>query len=166
MGFTHAYFPAQSMDAYEIRDRWAFGKVQESYIALAAANGLDLQKRGDNAYRDLRSIGTPNVWICQMGRASLDGSFSEFIDKVLALPVIFNGIQIEITSLRGENLRFGWQDPFMVNLEVQPLNGFKHYDNPYCTCNFNEPLIEPIMEIRHAGDMLRLHFREKPEVET
>jgi hypothetical protein len=156
MGFTHAYFPANSMDAYEIRDRWAFGKVHEGYIALAAANGLDFQKRGDNAYRDLRSKGTPNAWLCQMGRAALDGSFEEFIAKVLAIPVQLDLNQTELTTLRGDQLVFGWQGSFLVNGESQPLGDFKHYENAYCTCE----LRAPVMEIQHAEDILRLVFKE------
>jgi hypothetical protein len=159
MGFTHAYFPAHSMEAYEIHDYWAFGKVGDGYIALAAGNGLDFQKRGDNAYRDLRSPGTPNAWLCQMGRAALDGSFEEFMDKVQALPVKLMGTQVEFTTLRGDQLRFDWKDAFTINGEPQPLSGFAHYDNAYCTCELNAPM----MEIRYDMDILRLHFQEGSE---
>jgi hypothetical protein len=162
MGFTHAYFPVHGMEAYEIRDRWAFGQVGNGYVALAAANGLDFQKRGDNAFRDLRSPGTPNIWLCQMGRADLDGSFQEFIEKVLALPVQFESLHVGLTTLRGEQLSFGWQDPLLVNGEMQPLSGFNHYDSPYCTCAFDAP----VMEIHHAGETLRLHFKEGSELSS
>jgi hypothetical protein len=162
MGFTHAYFPAAAMDEYEVNDRWAFGRVGDGYIALAAANGLDFQKRGDNAYRDLRSAGTPNIWLCQMGRRALDGSFQEFTARVLALPVRFEGLQVEWTTLRGDVLRFGWQGPFSVNEEAQPLDGFKHYENPYCACELDAP----VMEINFGDEMLRLHFEAQPEEES
>jgi hypothetical protein len=154
MGFTHAYFPAASMDEYEIHDRWAIGRVGEGYIALAAANGLDFQTRGDNAYRDLRSAGAPNIWLCQMGRRALDGSFTEFIAKVQALPVRFEGLHVEWTTLRNDRLRFGWEGPFLLNGEPQPLDGFKHYDHPYCTCELGAS----VMEIIYGGELLRLHF--------
>jgi hypothetical protein len=159
MGFSHAYFPVHGMERYEIRDHWAFGKVGEGYIALGAAHGLEFQTRGDNAYRDLRSYGAPNIWLCQMGRAALDGSFEEFVEKVLALPVHFDGAQVALTSLRGDRLAFGWQGALSLNGEVQPLDGFMHYDSPYCTCELDAP----VMEIRHAGEILRLHFQEEAE---
>jgi hypothetical protein len=161
MGFTHAYFPVHGMAAYEIRDQWAFGKVGDGYVALAAANGVKFQTRGDNAYRELRSPGTPNVWLCQLGRAALDGSFDEFKEKILSLPVTFDGTQVKLTSLRGDRLRFGWQKSLLVNGKRQPLSGYKHYDNPYCTCELGAP----IMEINHGGETLRLHFEEEPETE-
>lgn len=103
---------------------------------------------------ELRSPGTPNIWLCQMGRLALDGSFNEFIEKVLALPVKFDGIQVELTNLRGDRLHFGWEGPLLLNGEPLPLGDFKHYDNPYCTCELGAP----IMEIQHGGDALRLHF--------
>ncbi|MBN2084670.1 MAG: hypothetical protein JW748_05555 [Anaerolineales bacterium] len=158
MGFTHAYFPVHAMDAYEIRDGWAFGKAGDGYIALAAARGMEFQTSGDNACRELRSSGSPNIWLCQMGRAALDGSFTEFQEKVFRLPVQFDGAQVEITGLRGDHLSFGWQFPLLVNGREEPLSGFRHYDNLYCTCDMGAPE----MEIRHGRDALRLHFEEDP----
>jgi hypothetical protein len=161
MGFTHAYFPVHGMGDHAVRDGWAFGRVGDGYIALTAARGLEFQTGGDNAYRELRSPGTPNIWLCQTGRAAQDVSFGAFVEKMLALPVKFEGGTVEITSLRGDRLRFGWQGDFLVNGEVQSLKGFTHYDNPYCTCGLNAP----DMEIRYGADALRLHFEENPEAE-
>jgi hypothetical protein len=137
------------------------GKAGDGYIALTAARGLDFQTCGDDAYRELRSPGTPNIWICQLGRAVLDGSFKEFGEKVRALPVLYDGDQVELTGLRGERLSFGWQFPLLVDGKEQPLDGFKHYDNPYCTCELDAAE----MEIRYGADALKLHFEEDPEGE-
>jgi hypothetical protein len=156
MGFTHAYFPVHGMDEYQIRDGWAFGRVGNGYIALGTANGLDFQTRGDNAYRELRSPGTPNIWLCQMGRAALDGRFDEFVAKVLTLPLQFEGTHVELTTLRGDQLHFGWEGPLLLNGEPLPLDDLKHYDNLYCTCELGAQ----IMEIQHGRDVLRLHFEE------
>jgi hypothetical protein len=157
MGYTHAYFPVHGLDEYEIRDGWAMGKAGDGYIALTAARGLEFQKSGDDAYRELRSPGTPNLWICHLGRAALDGSFGEFTEKVLRLPVQFDGAQVEITGLRGDHLSFGWQFPLLVNGKEVSLSGCKHYDNPYCTCERGAKE----MEIRYGQDALRLHFEEE-----
>jgi hypothetical protein len=92
-----------------------------------------------------------------MGRADLDGSFQEFIAKVLALPVRFDGLQVELTSLRGDQIRFGWEGPLLLNGEAQPLSGFKHYDNSYCTCELGAPA----MDISVGGEILRLHFEQE-----
>jgi hypothetical protein len=59
-----------------------------------------------------------------------------------------------MTTLRGDNLHFGWEGPLLMNGEPLSLENFKHYDNSYCTCKLGAP----IMEIQHGGNALRLHF--------
>ena len=164
MGFTHAYFPTHAFDNFDIRDGWAFARVGEGYLALTAAGGLQFMTQGDNAYRELRSHGTPNIWLCQMGRRALDGGFEQFIQKVLDMPVEFkvdgpdgSAAQVELTSLRGEELRFGWKGFLKVNAKSQKLNGFKHYDNPYCTANLGDET----MDIQYGVDVLRLNFGQQ-----
>jgi len=144
------------MELFKVEGNWAFGKVADGYIALGAANGLDLQMRGDNAFRDLQSHGTPNIWLCQMGRTALDGTFDEFMEKVKALPVKFDNLNVSMTNLRGEEIQFGWEGPLLVNGEEQPLSGFMHYENPYCHCELNAP----VMDIAYGDGLLRLHFEE------
>lgn len=132
LGFTHAHFPIYLFDEYEIQDNWAFARKGAGYVALYASNGISLMKRGPAAYRELRSYGNQTAWICQMGRATLDGTFEEFQRKVLALNVDVQGWHINMVSLREETLSFAWEGSLLLNGEVQPITGFKHYDNPYC----------------------------------
>lgn len=162
MGFTHAYFPMHAFDNVDLRDNWIFGRVGSGYIALSAVRGIELQRAGDNAYRELRSTGTPNAWVCLMGRQVLDGSFEQFIQKVLSLPLEFNGSELSLTSLRGEQLTFGWKGPLRVDGKVKRITGFKHYDSPYCSTRLGATM----MEIRYGADVLRLHFGEVPNDET
>ncbi len=136
MGFTHAYFPVHAFDDYAIRDNWAFARKGEGYLALYAAQGLSLVKKGPSAYRELRSPGQETVWVCHMGRAAVDGSFEDFQAKVLDLDVQVQGLDVEMTSLRGQVLTFGWDAPLTLDGEVQEITGFKHYENPYCTVDF------------------------------
>ena len=69
--------------------------------------------------------------IAQMGRAAVDGSFGEFVEKVTALDIIFEEDSVHLTSLRGESIDFGWRGPLLVNEQEQEINGFLHFDNPY-----------------------------------
>ncbi len=154
LGFTHAHFPVYKLDAYTIHGNWAFARKGDGYLALYASNGLTLMKRGPAAYRELRSYGRENVWICQMGRAALDGSFEEFQQKVLATALETQGLMVHYTTLRGETLAFGWQGDFLRDGVVQPLTGFPHYENPYCTVAL--PAKE--MDINVGGYILRLTF--------
>lgn len=154
IGFTHAYFPVYAFDEYTLRDGWAFARKGEGYLALTASQGFDLIKRGFGAYRELRSYGQHNVWLCHMGRAAQDGDFSAFQEKVLALGVTFEGLSVHCTTLRGETLSFAWEGPLLRNGQEQPLAGFKHYENPYCVADL--PTTQ--MEIRSQDYMLRLNL--------
>ncbi len=161
LGFTHAYFPIWAFDDHVLRDakdgsgrQWAFARKGNGYLALTAARGLRLITQGDNAYRELRSHGHHNVWLCHMGRAALDGDFGTFQDKVLALDVSFGELFARCATLRGETLAFGWEGPLLRNNEEQPITGFKHYENPYCVAD----LPASQMEVRYGDDAMRLDF--------
>ena len=159
MGFTHAYFPTAAFDEWAMEGGWAFAKAGSGYLAITAARGLHLTTTGDNAFRELRSYGLQNAWLVQMGREALDGSFAEFQQKVLAQPHLWDGLNVEYTSLRGDEIDFGWRGSLMVNGQEQPLSGFPHYENPYCIAE----LPAKSMEIRYGDEMLRLNFAWKEE---
>ncbi len=156
MGYTHAYFPVHAFDAYEIRDGWAFAQKGEGYLALTASQGFDLVARGPSAYRELRSYGHHNVWLCQMGRAALDGSFAAFQEKVLALPVSFEDLSVRWTTLRGDALALDWAGPFVRNGETVTLEIDQHIENPYCVT----PLPASQMDIIYGDIAMRLTFEE------
>ncbi len=143
--------------------QWAFAAKGDGYLALTAARGLELVTRGNNAYRELRSYGQRNVWVCHMGRASLDGDFSAFQEKILSLDMDFGELSVRCTTLRGDTLAFGWEGAFMRNGGAQPLSGFKHYDNPYCVdLRSSEPgppdWPASGLEVRYGDTAMRLDF--------
>lgn len=154
LGFTHAYFPTHAFEWCELREGWAFARRGEGYLALTAARGLEMVAHGDSAYRELRSYGIENVWVCHMGRAAQDGSFREFQDRVLRLKPEFGPLSVTLPTLRGDTLAFGWEGPLVVNGCEEAITGFKHYDNPYCVAD----LPATAMEIRFGDEMLRLNL--------
>jgi len=156
LGFTHAHFPLYAFDEHALADGWAFARRGEGYVALRAAHGLVLVTTGDGAQRELRSPGAANVWLCQMGRAALDGSFAEFQARVRALPVSFEAAAARWTTLRGDALAFDWQGPLEVNGSAQVLDGVQQYDNPYTVTARGAMQ----MDIMHDGQGVRLVFDE------
>jgi hypothetical protein len=159
LGFTHAYFPIYALDEHAVRGRWAFARKGEGYLALGASQGLMLITRGDSAYRELRSFGQHNVWLCHMGRATRDGSFAEFQERVLALDIQFDAAGVRCRTLRGDTLALDWKGPFLVNGAEAQLSGPKHYDNPYCCVDLGSSR----MELNLGGLPYRLDFDLGPE---
>jgi hypothetical protein len=89
-----------------------------------------------------------------MGREAKDGAFSDFQNKILGLRLNFQDLAVQMTSLRGEELLFGWQGPLMINGIEQPISGFKHIENPYCTAD----LYARHLDVSYGGFLLRLNF--------
>jgi hypothetical protein len=165
MGFTHAYFPIQAFDDGTLREdahgrMWAFARKGSGYLALTASQGLALMPSGVTAHRELRSYGSQNIWLCHLGRAALDGDFTAFQEKILALDVAFDGLFVRANTLRGDTLAFGWEGPLLRNGEAEPITGFQHYESPYCVANF------PVksMYIGYGEQAMRLKFEEDQEV--
>jgi hypothetical protein len=156
MGFTHAFFPIFAFDRYDIHSGWAFAQVGDGYLAITAAAGIELVTNGDSAYREIRSHGAQNIWLCHMGRAARDGDFEAFQERVLSLSTEFGNLSVRCGNLRGQELRFGWHGPLLVNGVEQPLSGFKHYDSPICTCELGDEVIEivgwqEVLQLNFAG---------------
>lgn len=156
LGFTHAYFPEFAFEEHTVRDNWAFAKAGDGYLALYAAQGLERTTAGQNAFRELRSYGNKNVWVCQMGRAELDGTFEEFQEKVLAAPpeVNLDDLRVTYANMRGQTLAFGWEGPLTVDGEEQAITGFPHYDSMYCQAEMPASM----MELKYLDWVLRLNF--------
>jgi hypothetical protein len=154
LGFTHAYFPTYAFDEHIIRDGWAFARQGDGYIALTAAQGIEFITYGRNPYREIRSHGRHNIWLCQMGRHALDDSFDHFQKRVLGADLAFDDLTVRYTSLRGETISFGWTGPLQVNGENQPLDNFKHYDGPFAAAEWPAS----ILAIGYDKELLRLNL--------
>jgi hypothetical protein len=158
MGFTHAYFPLHQFTEHEIHaeggQAWAFARKDDGYLALTASRGFELVRRAPDGYRELRSYGLDNVWLCHMGRAETDGSFERFKKRILALKLEWLGLEVRLKSLRGEYLSFGWEGPLLVNGKEKPLRGYKHHESPYSVVDL--PAAQ--MDIQSRGTVMRLDF--------
>ena len=109
-----------------------------------------------NAFRELRSYGRQNVWLCHMGRSAVDGTFGDFQDKVLALEPRIEGLSVQTATLRDASLQFGWEGPLLINGVEQATTGFKHYDSAYGEVDW--PAIK--MDIRFGEQIMRLEFED------
>ena len=151
---THAHFPVHEFDEHGLREGWAFARKGDGYLALTAAQGLTLTERGAQAYRELRSFGRENIWLCHLGRRAEDGGFAEFQRKILALRLDFTPLTVHCSTLRNETLSFGWSGALRVNEKDEAITGFRQFENPYCTVDPGASQ----MELIHGEDALRLHF--------
>jgi hypothetical protein len=154
MGFTHAYFPIYAFDEHAFVDSWAFGRVQDGYVALWAAPHFTLIERGPDAGRELRVMGREAVWLCQMGRRALDRDFADFQRKVLAAAPQLHDEHVTWTTVRGNTLAFGMSGPFMVDGQAVPLDNFPRHKSLFGQADFPAHRFE----ILYGEEGLRLNF--------
>lgn len=148
------YFPTAAFDEYRLHGGWAFARFGNAYLALRASSELQLITTGECAGRELRPA-TPTVsYLLHLGRAAQDGNFADFQAKILALAITLAPERLQLTTLRGDTLAFGWDEPLQVNGAAQPSTGFKHYDNPYCVADLGAGQ----MEIQFGDELMRLDF--------
>lgn len=141
--FTHAYFPQWAFDEVAEEDGWVFGRAGDGYVALYSSKPYQWITKGPDAMQEIAAPGYQNVWICQMGRAAVDGTFQEFIASITAASLSVDRLKVRFDSPGNGTLSFDWTGPFTIDGEEVPLDGYPRFDNPYTHVDFGD-LVYPI----------------------
>ncbi len=155
LDFTHAYFPTYAFDEYTFAGGWAFARSGDGYVALWAARGFEFINRGQDAYRELRSSGRRNVWLCQMGRTELDGTFEEFQKRVMAQTPDAVEDSVDWQTIRGDRLQVAWTGPILRNERPEDWGVLPHHHSPYA----HAELPATHMDIGIGSEIMRLDFK-------
>ncbi len=134
--FTHAYFPVWAFDEVIEKDGWVFGRVDDGYVALYSDQSYEWITEGPDADQELVAPGYKNVWICQLGRAEIDGSFDEFVDAIVTADLAIKGLNVQYDAPRVGTISFGWEAPFSVDGQSIDLGAYRRFDNPYAQVDF------------------------------
>lgn len=152
--FTHAWFPRDRFNEVVERDGWILGRKGDGYIALYSQNGYRWQTEGEDSGREVIAPGQRNIWICEMGRKSVDGEFDRFVEKICSAPLTFRGQTVSYRSPSRGPIEFGWRGPLKQDGEAMALHGYPRYDNPSSRASFPPEEIY----IEHHGSRLRLNL--------
>ena len=151
---THAYFPTWAFDEVVEQEGWVFGRVGEGFVALYSHQPYEWIASGPDAGQEIAAPGRQNVWICQLGRASIDGSFADFIESITSGELTIKGLDVTFDSPGNGTLSFGWSNDLILDGEVIPLDGYPRFDNPYTRVDFDSR----VYEIEFDGMRLKLDF--------
>jgi hypothetical protein len=154
--FTHAWFPRDKFDEVSERSGWVFGRKGKGYISLYSQNGYRWQKQGKDKDAEIIAYGKKNIWLCEMGRESTYGSFSEFQKAVSSARLMSRGLNVAYDSPSIGKVEFGWRGAFRVNGEEISLRNSCRYDNPYSRVEFDPRIIE----IKKGEEWLRLELED------
>jgi hypothetical protein len=140
--FTHAYFPKWAFD--EVRELsagthgggWILGRRGQGYVALYSDRPYQWTTSGPDADQEVIVLGYQNVWICQVGREAVDGSFDDFTQAITTAGLSVRGLQVSFDAPGLGLATFDWQKPLVVGGKEIPLRGYSRWDNPYTQASF------------------------------
>lgn len=110
--YTHTFFPTELFDEYSVEGRYAFVRVDGSYLALIGLNDLYLKKNSEyvmkttqgmlkdiNKSFDLVQEGLKTYWIYELSDKTKE-SFEEFKNRIKSNKIIYNDTKLEYFSTR------------------------------------------------------------------
>ena len=135
--FTHAWLPKDKFDEVCEQKGWIFARKGAGYLALYSMKPYFWQDApGEDRQREIIAEGRQNIWICEMGCKATDGDFADFIARIGAASLTFDGLNVTYPSPSQGLVRFGWEGSFSVNGAEISLLDYPRYDNPYVQVDF------------------------------
>jgi hypothetical protein len=153
--FTHAWLPRDKFDEVLERDGWIFARKGDGYLALWSRDPYVWQDEGPDQDGEIIADGKTNVWICEMGRRAVDGSFEAFVDRIAAAFVATEGLNVNYDSPSQGQLAFSWSGDLLQNGAAVDLGGYPRYANPYA----NAPFPGERIRFEHNGEWLDLDWQ-------
>ena len=158
--FTHAYFPKWAFD--EVREvpagenggGWILGRRGDGYVALYVDQAYTWTENGADAGQEVISLGYRNVYICQVGRKAVDGSFDDFVRAVTKAELDVARLKVRYDAPGLGVATFDWESPFTVNGNPVALRDYPRWENPYTRAEFDS--LKYV--ITFAGMSLELDF--------
>jgi hypothetical protein len=143
--FTHAWLPRDQFDEIREEGGWYFARKGEGYLALRSQQPCRWNEdsaRSEDRGRELVAEGAENIWICEMGRSAVDGSFDAFRERILAAGVAYERLRVRYASPSQGVLEFGWQGDLLQDGKKVELGGYQRYDTPYGSAEYGAGMVE------------------------
>lgn len=165
--FTHAWLPKDKFDEVTEQNGWIFTRKGDGYLALysqnpyfwndedAKSDEFKIRKYKEDFRREVIVKSSQNIWICQMGRKSEDGAFTEFVEKFSTANVVCKGLSANFQSPGIGEIKFGWNDALQVNGIEIALDNYPRYDNPFVRAEYDPNEIN----VTGYGQQLQLNWR-------
>ena len=151
LDYTRAFFPSELFDTAFIDGNYAFGKKGDTYIGIITSGPLSFREGYTD---DLVLEGKKSFWITEAGCKMDDGSFEEFVDRIMNNEVQFNERKLQLAYFSGgRRLDLQFEKEFMVDGKEVDTN-YSRYDSPYAQAEKKDATIT----FEHNGESLFLDF--------
>ncbi|NLH47883.1 MAG: hypothetical protein GX444_04680 [Myxococcales bacterium] len=138
--YTHAFIPTEAFDEVVQQDDWTFVRYGDGYAALYSYNPTEWRTEGEWAGKELVADGAENVWICEVGDATLYGDFDTFQQLVAAARVEIEPAtqQVLYESPGQGRLVYSWDGDFIVRGATISQADYGRFANPFIEKNWDD----------------------------
>jgi len=159
---TLAVFHRTGFDEVVQKKNWTFARKDHAYLALWSKASTTWSQKEVLGGEGLVAEGRQNIWLCQLGREAIDGTFASWMEQIAKATIKVDGLSITYGAPGIGVISFGWDGPLRVNGRDEPLADYGRFDNPYCVLPYGSSRYE----IAHAGHHLVLDFKTGERRET
>lgn len=119
---THCHFNARKFDEVVSDQGWTFGRKKDSYVGIYSSAPHSFRREGPYAGRELVCDGNETVWLAECGSRREDGSFADFMKKMLAAEIVQEEEQFLFASPGSGRLEFGLSEGFLADGQPVPVS--------------------------------------------
>ena len=135
--FTHAWLPRDQFEELIEEDGWVFARIRNGYLALFSQHPYRWHEMpGEDQNREMIVQGRNNIWLCELGRLEVDGSFKSFVQHILEADLSFRGSNVSYRSPSLGLIEFGWKNPLRLENNMISLEEYPRYASPYAQAEF------------------------------
>ncbi len=91
--YIHSYMPILDLSEYVIKDKWFFGRVNDSYVGMYFENSFEITTKGANTNKEIISYGLENYIVVKCGCKKENNSFENFMEKCLGTTLEIKDIE-------------------------------------------------------------------------
>mgnify|MGYP001062001114 CR=1 FL=1 len=151
LDYTHAYFPSGKFDTAFIDRNYAFGQKGETYCVFIGAGNFEFRAETTD---DVIQKGKQTFWITEAGSENDDGSFEEFVERVMNNTLEFNQEKLSLNyQSKGKKYRLDFGGDFTIDGKIVDTN-YSRYDSPYIKADKKDNTLT----FEHNGKSLFLDF--------
>jgi len=134
--FTHAYFPTELFDEYDIEGQYAFARVGETYVALIGNEdlylGQDIVDTTVQSTNDLIQEGAHTFWITEVSSSATDTSYAAFKTRIKDNKVEFDEASLQLSYESTKTHSLTYLGDYIVNNSIMDLE-YDRIDSKYAT---------------------------------
>ena len=141
--YVHAYFPKLAFDEVVEQSGWYIGRKGDGYLALWSDETLTWSEENDY---ELVFDGRANTFVVELGSASDNGTFSEFVDAVSGSSIAVNDDTVAYTSPSLGEIEVGWTGPMTIDGEPVDIGPYDRWDNEHAQQRRGTPILDVTLQ--------------------